>query len=58
MGAVSEFISLEHNTSWEQLDLSQKSQLAEGDSEAVGCASEKMLNANKTMLVIVDSQVK
>jgi len=29
---------LEHNTSLEELILSRNSQLAEGDSEAVGCA--------------------
>ena len=46
-GAVSMFKSLEHNTSLEELDLSENSQLAEGDSEAVGCAIERMLTVNK-----------
>ena len=36
--AVSIFRLLEYNTSVEELDLSGNSQLAEGDSEAVGCA--------------------
>ena len=39
-GAVSIYRSLEHNTSLEELDLSRNSQLAEGDSEAMGCAIE------------------
>ena len=51
-GAVSIFRSLERNTSLEELDLSENSQLAEGDSEAVGCASERMLNVNKTLKVL------
>ena len=50
--AVSIFRSLEHNTSLEELDLSWNSQLAEGDSEAVGCAIERMLNVNKTLKVL------
>ena len=51
-GAVSIFRSLEHNTSLEELDLSENSQLAEGDSEAVGCAIERMLNVNRTLKVL------
>ena len=42
--AVDIFRSLEHNTRLEELDLSSKSQLAEEDNEAVGCAIERMLN--------------
>ena len=49
---VNMFRSLEHNTSLEELDLSGNSQLAEGDSEAVGCAIEKMLKVNKTLKVL------
>ena len=48
-GAVSIFRSLEHNTSLEELDLSENSQLAKGDSEALGCAIERMLNVNTTL---------
>ena len=48
-GAVSIFRSLEHNTSVEELDLSGNRRLAEGDSEAVGCAIERMLNVNRTL---------
>ena len=48
-GTVSIFRSLEHNTSLEELDLSENSQLAEGDSEAVGCAIERILNVNRTL---------
>ena len=51
-GAVNIFRSLEHNTSLEELDLSENSQLAEGDSEAVGCAIQKMLNSNRTLKVL------
>ena len=51
-GAVSIFRSLEHNTSLEELDLSGNSQLAEGDSEAVGCAIERTLNVNRTLKVL------
>ena len=51
-GAVSIFGSLEHNTSLEELDLSENSQLADGDSEAVGCAIERMLNVNRTLKVL------
>ena len=51
-GAVSIFRSLEHNTNLKELDLSENSQLAEGDSETVGCAIEKMLNVNKTLKVL------
>ena len=42
---------LEHNTSLVELDLSENRQLAEGDSEAVGCAIERMLNVNRTLKV-------
>ena len=49
---MSIFRSLEHNTSLEELDLSGNSQLAEGDSEAVGCAIERMLNVNRTLKVL------
>ena len=51
-GAVSIFKSLEHNTSLEELDLSWNSQLAEDDSEAVGCAIERILNVNRTLAVL------
>ena len=51
-GAVSIFRSLEHNTSLEELDLSGNSQLAKGDSEAVGCAIERMLNVNTTLKLL------
>ena len=51
-GAVSIFRSLEHNTSLEELDLSENRGLAEGDSEAVGCAIERMLNVNRTLKVL------
>ena len=51
-GAVSIFRSLEHNTSLEEVDLSENWQLAEGDSEAVGCAIERMLNVNRTLKVL------
>ena len=51
-GAVSIFRSLEHNTTLKELDLSENSQLAEGDSEAVGCAIERMLNVNRTLKVL------
>ena len=51
-GAVSMFRSLEHNTSLEKLDLSGNSQLAEGDSEAVGCAIERMLTMKRTLKVL------
>ena len=57
-GAVSIFQSLEHNTSLEELDLSWNSQLAEGDSEAVGCAVERMLNVNRTLKVLKLSYCK
>ena len=50
--AVDIFTSLEHNTSLEELDFSENSQLAEGDSEVVGCAIERMLNVNKTLKVL------
>ena len=49
---MSIFRSLEHNTSLEELDLSENSQLAEGDSEAVGCAIERMLNVNRTLKLL------
>ena len=48
-GAVSIFRSLEHNASLEELDLSENSRLTEGDSEAVGCAIERMLNVNRNL---------
>ena len=51
-GAVSIFRSLQHNTSLEELDISENSQLAKGDSEAVGCAIERVLNVNKTLKVL------
>ena len=47
--AVNIFRSLERNTSLEELDLSESSQLADGNSEAVGCAIERMLNVNRTL---------
>ena len=50
--ATNIFRSLEHNTSLEELDLSENWQLAEGDSEAVGCAIERMLNVNRTLKVL------
>ena len=50
--AVEIFRSLEHNTSLKQLDLSWNRQLAEGNSEAVGCALERMLNMNRTLKVL------
>ena len=50
--AVEIFRSLEHKTSLEELDLSENSQLAEGNSEAVGCAIERMLNVNRTLKVL------
>jgi len=37
---------LEHNTSFEELYLSQSFELAAGDHEAVGCAIERMWRAN------------
>ena len=51
--AVSIFTSLEHNTSVEELDLSRSKQLMEGDSEAVGCALERMLISNAGISVLV-----
>ena len=50
--AVGIFTSLEHNTSLKELDLSVNSKLAEGDSEAMGCAIERMLNVNRTLKVL------
>ena len=50
--ALDLFKLLEHNTSMEELDLSENSQLAEGDSEGVGCAIEKMLTVNRTLKVL------
>ena len=50
--ATSIFSSLEHNTSLEKLDISENSQLAKGNSEAVGCAVERMLNVNTTLKVL------
>jgi len=43
---------LEHNTSLEELDLSWNSELAVGDSEAVGCAIERMLRVNTRLKVL------
>ena len=37
---------LEHNTSLEELYLSENSQLAAGDCQAVDCAIEKILRVN------------
>ena len=51
-GVVNIFRSLEHNTSLEELDLSENSQLAKGDSEAVGCAIERILNVNRTLKIL------
>ena len=51
-GAVSIFTSLEHNTSLEELNLSGNTHLTEGDSEAVGCAIERMLTVNRTLKVL------
>ena len=48
-GAVSIFRSLERNTSLEELDLSENSQLEEDDSEGVGCAIEGMLSVNRAL---------
>ena len=48
--AVNLFRSLEDNTRLEELDLSRNFQLAEGDSEAVGCAIERMLNRKLKVL--------
>ena len=56
--AVHIFRSLENNTSLEELDLSWNSQLAEGDSEAVGCAVERMLSVNRTLKVLNLSKCK
>ena len=50
--ATSIFRSLQHNTSLEELDLSENNQLAEGDSEALGCAIERMLSVNRTLEVL------
>ena len=50
--AVSIFRSLEHNTSLEELDLMENSQLADGDNEAVGCAIERMLNVNRKLRLL------
>ena len=51
-GAVSIFRSLEHHTSLEELDLSGNTQLTLGDSEAVGCAIERMLRVNTRLKVL------
>ena len=48
-GAVSIFTSLQHNSSLEELDLSWNWYLTKDDSEAVGCAIERMLTVNKTI---------
>ena len=49
---VNLFSSLEHNTSLEEFDLSLSIQLAEGDSEAVGCAIERLLRVNTRLKVL------
>ena len=49
--AVEIFRSLEDNSSLKELDLSNNIQLADGDSEAVGCAIERMLSVNRTLKV-------
>ena len=51
--AVSIFTSLQHNSFLEELDLSRNKQLMEGDSEAVGCALERMLTANRGISVLM-----
>ena len=51
-GAMSIFISLEQHTSLEELNLSENWQLAWGDSEAVGCAIERMLRVNTRLKVL------
>ena len=48
-GAVSIFKSLQQNSSLEELDLSWNWYLTKDDSEAVGCAIERMLTVNKTI---------
>jgi len=58
VGAVSVFRSLEHNTTLEELDLSESWQLAGGDSGAVGCAIERMLKVNRTLKVLKLSHCK
>jgi len=50
--AVNLFKSLEHSTSLEELNLSENSQLAEGDREAVGCAIEGMLRVNTRLKLL------
>ena len=50
--AVSIFSSLEHDTTLEEVDLSGNSELAEGDSERVGCVIERTLNVNRTIKVL------
>ena len=52
IGAVNIFRSLEHDTRLDKLDLSKNWELVEGDSEAVGCAIERMLNVNRTLKVL------
>ena len=49
---MSIFRSVEHNTSLDKLDLSWNWQLAKGDSEAIGCATERMLSVNRTLKVL------
>ena len=51
-GAVRIFTWLQHNTSLEELNLSGNGHLTEGDSEAVGCAIERMLTVNRTLKVL------
>ena len=56
-GAARIFKSLEHNTGLEELDLSsnkfnQYQSAANHDSEALGCAVERMLTANQTLRIL------
>ena len=46
------FRSLEKRTSLEELDLSENSQLAKCDNEALGCVIQEMLNVNRTLEVL------
>jgi len=43
---------LEHNTSLEELNLSENHQLAVGGSDAVGCAIERMLRVNRRLKLL------
>ena len=51
-GALNILRSLEQNTCLEELDILWNSQLAVSNSEAVGCALERMLNVNRTLKVL------